>query len=150
MSGITYARDFACTPAELWRWLVESDKLKLWLKGTEEHRYLAPGPVAKGSKFVMSIKEGRRATPYEGEILACEPERALLLRMTGGCGPRPMTIEVGYKLSRLGSSTHVDYTCRMELPPGILWRIMGWIGRAVSRAMIKRFFDGLAKHVERR
>jgi uncharacterized protein YndB with AHSA1/START domain len=149
MTELTYSRVFACRPAELWPWLTESDKLVQWLKGTEEHRYLTPGPLARGTKIAMKIKEGRRSTLYEGELLAVEPLRFLSQRMTGGCGSKPMTIESDYRLTDLGGSTRVDYVCRMILPPGLLWRIMGALGRLMGKAMIKRFFDGLSKLVER-
>jgi uncharacterized protein YndB with AHSA1/START domain len=148
MSEIVYSRTFACRPADLWPWLTESDKLKQWLHGTESHRYLTDGPVVRGTKFEMGIKEGGRVSQYAGEVLACEPRRLLRIVMRGGCGPKPMEMEVEYRLTDEGRATRVDYACRMKMPPGFLWKLMGWIGRGAARLMLKKFFATLASKVE--
>ena len=148
MGDLTYSRTFRCTPAALWPWLTESDKIVRWMKGVEEHRFAEPPPHGRGAKFSMKIKEGGKLSDYAGELLDVEPRRRLRLKLVGGCGPRPMAMEIEYRLSDLGRETQVDYACRMELPPGCLWAILGWIGSKVARAMAKRFFAKLATLVE--
>jgi uncharacterized protein YndB with AHSA1/START domain len=149
MSEITYERTLRASPEALWPWLVEPDKLAQWLPNVETFRYEGASTPGVGSRFLMEVKEGRRVTPYQGEILALEKPRRLSLRMVGGCGPKPFTIDVDYKLSNLGRETRVDYVCRCVMPEGFFWRIMGAIGRFFMKAMLKKTFDRLAARVEK-
>lgn len=148
MKPLAYSRSFPCTPAALWPWLVESDKLKTWLHGMETHVYETSGPVARGMRYRMEIREGRGLSHYAGEVMAVEPERLLSLRVTGGCGPKAMTIENDYRLAPEGRGVKLDYVCRITMPPGILSKIMGLLGPLMMKSMLKRFFNTLEKNVK--
>lgn len=76
--------EFACPPEAVWPWLVESERMKQWMKGLLEIRPLgAPAPRA-GAEYELVIREGGRIEVYCERIVEFEPHRRLAIELTGG------------------------------------------------------------------
>lgn len=149
MSTLTYSQEFAAPPSTIWPWLVEPERIRQWMDGVVDDRPTSEGPLGVGSTFEMDIKEGRRISTYQGEIKAYEPPRRLGLRMAGGCGRTPMTMDVEYRLQDLGNGrTRIDYECALVSPRGFFMRLMAPLFRLLGRAMVKKFFRNLARLLE--
>jgi len=133
-------------PADVWPWLEEPEKQKQWMKGLLSNEPLedARGP---GSRFRMRIKEGRRESGYEGEVVAREPERRLAVKLEGGCFPKDMAMHVDYRLTDLGGRTRLDYECGAEVP-GFWMRLMAGLFKVFGKMQAKSFLRELKRRVE--
>jgi len=126
------------SPDRVWDWLSDFDKKRQWMKGLLEEQWVEGVKGAKGSRFIVKIKEGPSVTPYEGTVLEAQKPRLLRSTLTGGCGKTPMTMEVGYRLIDLGGRTQLDYDCDAKLPAGGLLKLMmpllAWFGKKQARS----------------
>ena len=146
MTALTCKQVFECSPATLWPFLNDADKLKQWMHGVEYKRDISGKGV--GATYVMGIKEGRKVAEYQCVVTAFEPEKRLALRMTGGCGRTPMTMSIDYRLTDLGGRTEVDYSCEFDtskLP--FFFRLLAPLMRLMGRAFVRKFFRSLQKLV---
>lgn len=66
---VEHRTEIACSPEQLWPYLEEPDKQKLWMKGVLSNESTSPGPTQVGSTSVMKIKEGGKVAAYNIEVL---------------------------------------------------------------------------------
>lgn len=129
------------SPEQVWSWLSEFDKKQQWMKGLLEEQWIEGRPGAKGSRFIVKIKEGPSVTPYEGVVLDAQRPRFLRCSMTGGCGKTPMTMEVGYRLIDLGGRTQLEYECGARMETGgflkLMMPLLTWFGKMQARSFHK-------------
>ena len=143
---ITCRHEFNCPPAELWPYLEEPGKIRLWMKGVEENVATSDGPTRPGSTFRMSIREGRRLVIYEGEITAYNPNRLLGLRLRGGCLRPDSIMHVEYRLTDLGERTQLDYVCEVDVRGA--YRVFAFLFGWTAKLQIRSFFRRLGRLVE--
>ena len=128
-------------PEKVWEWLSDFEKKQQWMKGLLEEEWVEGPKGAKGSRFVVKIKEGPSVTPYEGVVLEAEKPRRFRSSLTGGCGKTPMTMEVGYRLIDLGGRTQVEYECDARMEMGGFMKFMmplfTWFGKMQARSFHK-------------
>ncbi|HEV3022726.1 MAG TPA: hypothetical protein VGX76_09660, partial [Pirellulales bacterium] len=72
-----YRAEFRCTPAQLWPFLDDADKMKLWLTTLVDLVPTSKRERTVGTTFDMRVREARGVAHYEGRINAYEPERHL-------------------------------------------------------------------------
>ncbi len=81
---IEYRAEFRCTPWQLWPFIDDAEKQKLWLTTLVDIVPTSQLPRAAGATFDMRVREGRRIARYEGRIHAYDPPRHLGASFWGG------------------------------------------------------------------
>ena len=130
----------------VWDCLTDPEKIKLWMKGVEEHTLTSEGPVGVGSTFQMKIREGSKLRSYDGEFLAYDVNRRMQLRFVGGCTGNMPAMMVDYDLTDLYGRTRLDYLCRTEIKG--FWRVLTPLIKIMGKMFVKLFFRTLKKLVE--
>ncbi len=69
-----------CTPAQVFAYLVDPQKLLLWQSDLISSEILTAGPLLEGSRFQEVRRIGRRETEIRGQISDFEPDRCLATR----------------------------------------------------------------------
>lgn len=149
MSSFTYSVEFAASPATIWPYLEDPDKIRQWMTGVIEDRPTSEGPPRLGSTFEFDMREGGKLVTYEGEITKYEKHRLMGVRMVGGCGKKPMTMHADYRLIPLSADrTRLDYAFRCEPLPGLVFKLMSPFFKLMGKSMIKKFMRNLRGLVE--
>ena len=149
MPEIRYTAEFQASRDAIWPWLEEPEKIQLWMQGVVDDRPTSAPPTRVGSTFEMDIKEGRKITTYAGVITAFDKPAHMGVRLTGGCGKQPMTMDVDYLIRDLGGGrSRIDYRCQMLTPNKLLFKLMTPLMKLFGRMMIRKFMRNLRAHVE--
>jgi carbon monoxide dehydrogenase subunit G len=137
-----------CTPAELWPWLEEPERMKQWLRGLEEVRPVSTGPTRAGYQAKLFIREGRNLSEYDETILEYEPQRRIQLKMEGGCFKGGAML-VDYRLVDVGGGrTRLDYECEAQMRG--FFRLFAPLFIVFGRMQAKSFFRTLRRLAEGR
>ena len=121
---IEYRAEFRCTPEQLWPFLDEPEKQKLWLTTLVDIVSTSRHPCAVGATFDMQAREGRRISRYEGRINAYDPPRHLGVSFWGGSFGRGVVMRVDYRLADLGARTRLRIYAEVDtdtLPAPSAW-----------------------------
>jgi uncharacterized protein YndB with AHSA1/START domain len=147
---ITYADNFACAPARLWRFIEEPDLQKQWMKGLQDNRQTSAGPTGVGATFRMTIKEGGKVAEYDGKLTAYDPPTRLALEMSGGNFPAGMVIFVDYRLTGQNGGTRLDYEARMVAAKKPAWwmRLLLPLGMIFAKMQLRGFMKTLKRLAE--
>jgi carbon monoxide dehydrogenase subunit G len=114
---VDYRAEFRCSPAQLWPFLDDAEKQKLWLTTLVDITPTSEWTRTVGSTFDMRVREGRRVSHYEGRIDAYEPERHLGVSFWGGRFARGVVMKVDYRLADLGTRTRLEYHAEVDTDP---------------------------------
>ena len=132
------AIDIDRPPEQVWEWLSDFDKKKLWMKGLVDEKWNEGPPGVKGSRFEVRIKEGAGVSVYEGTVLEAQKPRFFRSRMSGGCGKEPMTMEIEYRLVDRGGRTTVEYACEPKMKVGgfvkLFLPLLAWFAKKQARS----------------
>ncbi len=146
---VEYRAEFRCTPWQLWPFLDDAEKQKLWLPTLVEFAPTSRLPRAVGTTFDMRVREGRRITHYEGRINAYDPPRHLGVSFWGGRFARGVVMQVDYRVADLGSTSRLEYYAEIDtdpLPAPIKLAIP--IARVFSFFQIRYFIRNLKRLAE--
>ena len=148
MAGMemTHSIEIERPPDVVWRYLDDPEKQKLWMKGLVSNEP-TDDRTGVGSRFKMRIKQGRRISEYEGEVLTYDAPRHLGIKFWGGCMKNMPPMHVDYTLTDLGGRTRVDYKSACE-GGGLGWRIMWVLFRWIAKMQIKGFFATMKRLAE--
>ncbi len=133
---IEYRAEFRCTPEQLWPFLDEPEKQKLWLTTLVDIVSTSRHPRAVGATFDMQAREGRRISRYEGRINAYDPPRHLGVSFWGGSFGRGVVMRVDYRLADLGARTRLEYYAEVDTDT-----LPGPIRLAIPLARVFTFFQ---------
>jgi carbon monoxide dehydrogenase subunit G len=134
------------SPADVWPWLTEPERMKQWMKGLVSVESTDGGPTRAGSTAKVVIKEGGRLATYDEKILEWEPQRLLLVSMTGAHCPG-LEMRCGNRLEDLGGRTrlHYQFECRTTRT---LFKVMGALFGFFAKLQAKSFMRSLKRLVE--
>jgi hypothetical protein len=133
---VEYRADLRCTPGQLWPFLDEFEKQKLWLPTLLEVVPTSQMPWAVGATFDMRVREGRRISRYEGRVNAHDPPRHLGVSLWGGAFPPGVVMKVDYRVADLGASCRLEYYAEIDTEP-----LRGPIKLAIPLARVFTFFQ---------
>jgi carbon monoxide dehydrogenase subunit G len=139
--------EIACAPEQLWPFLDEPEKQKLWMKGLLENEQA--GPRGVGATFRMTIREGRKAEEYRGEVTAYDPPRHLAVRFGGGA-MKGLSMQVDYRLAPLvDGGTRLDYVAAADRAslPWVLKLLMP-LAQLFGRLQLRGFLRTLKRLAE--
>ena len=73
MASFSYSVEIPRPPAEVFRWLLEEDKVPRWTGGLETYERLDDGPLGTGSRVRQVLEVSGRRIDVELEITAYDP-----------------------------------------------------------------------------
>jgi Polyketide cyclase / dehydrase and lipid transport len=111
---IDYRMEVHCTPWQLWPFLDEAEKQKLWLSTLVDIVPTSPIPRSAGSTFDLRVREGRRVSQYEGRINAYEPPRHLGVSFWGGFFHPGLVMHVDYRIADLKDHCRLEYYSEID------------------------------------
>ncbi|HEX3725701.1 MAG TPA: SRPBCC family protein [Pirellulales bacterium] len=133
---IEYRAEFHCTRRQLWPFLDEPDRQKLWLTTLIDVVPTSPMSRSVGATFDMRVREGRRTAQYEGRIDAYDPPRHLGVSFWGGALGPGVVMRVNYRLADLGPRTRLEYEAEVDTE-----RLPGPLKLAIPLARVFTFFQ---------
>jgi uncharacterized protein YndB with AHSA1/START domain len=133
---VEYRAEFRCTPRQLWPYLNEPEKLKLWLTTLVDLVPTSKRMRAVGTTFDMQVREGRRIAQYEGRIHAYSPPRHLGASFWKGTFSPGVVMKVDYRLADLGNRTRLEYYAEINTED-----LPGRLKLAIPIARIFTFFQ---------
>lgn len=133
---IDYRMDVRCTPRQLWSFLDDAEKQKLWLTTLVEFVPTSALPRAAGTTFDLRVREGRRVAHYEGRINAYEPPRHLGVSFWGGFFRPGVVMHVDYRIAEFQEHCRLEYYAEIDFG-----RLRGPIKLAIPLARVFTFFQ---------
>ncbi|MFQ5613511.1 MAG: SRPBCC family protein [Anaerolineae bacterium] len=117
----------------------DEEKLKLWMDGLEETRYLSePDPQNPiGAKFKQRIREGGRLTEYDGEVTAYDKPHHLGVRI----GNNQFGMQVDYRFAATADGTRLDYSAEMVHQTWfarLMGALFGWLTNRILDKQMRR------------
>jgi uncharacterized protein YndB with AHSA1/START domain len=106
--------EIARPAAEIFPYLIEAEKRKLWVQGLEEATPLDDGELGVGSRFRDVIVDHGQRTTVNAEVEKYEPADSLTVRLEA----RGFESHVTYRLHELNGRTRV--ACSIETTFGTL------------------------------
>ena len=73
----------AKSPAEVFPWLLDADKVPRWMTGLKVYEPIEPGPLHVGSRIRQELEVSGHRLSFDLEISRLEPPRAAELRFEG-------------------------------------------------------------------
>jgi len=111
---IEHRAEIRCTPWQLWPFLDDPQRQKLWLTTLIDVVPTSHSPRSVGTTFDMRVREGRRIARYEGRLDAYDPPRHLGVSFWGGAFAPGMLMKVDYRVADLGSSSRLEYYAEID------------------------------------
>jgi carbon monoxide dehydrogenase subunit G len=78
-STVTIAK----TPAQVFPWLIEDDKVPQWMSGLELYEPVEPGPLRAGSRIRQRLSVSGQQLSFELEVTELAPPQRAVLRFEG-------------------------------------------------------------------
>jgi hypothetical protein len=133
---VEFRDEFRCTPAQLWPFIDEIEKQRLWLTTLVDLTPTSELERAVGTTFDMRVREGRKISHYEGRINAYDPLRHIGVSFWGGRFAPGMVMQVDYRLADLGDRTRLEYYAEIDTD-----MLHGPVKLALPLARIFTFFQ---------
>lgn len=131
-----YRIEIRCTPWQLWPFLDELEKQKLWLTSLVDFVTTSPHARTVGSTFDFRVREGRRISRYEGRVSAYDPPRHLGVTFWGGVFRPDMVMQVDYRIADFGEHCRLEYYAEIDLD-----KVRGPRRLAIPIARVFAFFQ---------
>ena len=133
---IAYRAEFRCTPEQLWHFVDDAEKQRLWLTTLVDITPTSRLERAVGSTFDMRVREGRQVSRYEGRINSYDPPRHLGVSFWGGRFAPGVVMQVDYRLADLGTHTRLEYQAEVDTEA-----LRGPVKLAIPLARVFTFFQ---------
>jgi hypothetical protein len=131
-----YRMEIRCTAWQLWPFLDDAQKQKLWLTTLVDIVATSTHPRAAGSTFDLRVREGRRVVSYEGRIDAYDPPRHLGVSFWGGFFRQGTLMHVDYRVANLKNHCRLEYYAEIDTD-----KLRGPIKLAIPIARVFTFFQ---------
>jgi uncharacterized protein YndB with AHSA1/START domain len=92
---------------EVFSYVDDDDKVKLWIGGLLETRRTTNGTPGVGSKFHQKLQIGKRVMELNGELVEYERNRRVRVKIDADM----CEMNVTYTFTKSGASTELAYTC---------------------------------------
>jgi uncharacterized protein YndB with AHSA1/START domain len=139
--------------ATVWSYLVHPENQPLWnpkVKRVAPASFSPPGP---GFRYAITYQmhERARATEFLAEFVRFEPQAKLVIRHTGGLGPRNQIIEEIYDLSERDGGTFLVQTVDIRNSGiNIFFRLLIWFIQRWGKPTGERYLETLRNIIEQR
>ena len=133
---IEHREEIRCTPWQLWPFLDDPEKQKLWMTTLVDVVPTSHSGRSVGTTFDMRVREGRRIARYEGRLNAYDPPRHFGVSFWGGVFAPGMVMKVDYRVADLGASSRLEYYAEIDTES-----LRGPIKIAIPIARVFTFFQ---------
>lgn len=147
---VTYDITIDAPPSLIFDWIENPQKQPLWMKGVIANEPEGSARHEVGAVSRLKIREGGRVAEYRVEVTEYDPPRRLTVVMTGPT-LRGLRIVPSYRLDDLGGGrTALHYECAFAIDkaPGLMMRVMMWIGTKFGRRQLAGFMASLKRQAE--
>jgi len=142
------------SPAEtVWAFLVNPKNLPLW---NPKVKRVSPGSFSSPRlnyrySITYQMRERARATEFMAEFVHFEPLVKLVIRNTGGQGPRNQVIEEIYELSERDGGTFLVQTIDIRNSGiNVFFRFLIWFIQRWGKPTGKRYLETFRDLIEQR
>jgi len=134
------------TPEKVWPYLFEPEKVLQWCLTYQKYKYAGDQHSGPGMRFDVEEKAGGPLMRYTFEVTGWEEKRKLVLKMISGTGVK--AYQQTLLLEKLEEGCRFTFSEEVELPMGVLGKIIGFLGEGMSRSTLRKMLLKLKSLVE--
>ena len=123
---------------EVFAYVDDDDKVKLWIGGLLETRRTTSGTPGVGSRFHQKLQIGKRVMELDGELVEYERNRRVRVRIYADMCEMNAT----YNFSESGGCTKLAYTCDSHYR-GFFYRLFSPLLKRVAQQKLREDFARL-------
>ena len=133
-------------PEKIWPFLVEPDNILKWCITFKKFQYTSDRRGGRGAPFYVEEKAGGPLMKLNFEITEWVENKTLAFRMTSGTGVK--SYEQRWTMEATPPGTKFTFTEQVELPFGIIGKLMGVIAQRSSEAHVREMLARLRSLAE--
>ena len=123
---------------EVFSYVDNDDKVKLWIGGLLETKRTTSGTPGVGSRFHQKLQIGKRVTELDGELLEYEKNRRVRVKMNFNLGE----MDVTYNFTESGGCTELAYTCDSQYR-SLFYRLLSPLIKRMAQQKLREDFARL-------
>ena len=126
--------EIASPPERVWPFFVEPEKVLQWCMTFKRFEYSGSQRSGAGTPIYIEEEVGGRLSRMQFEATEWKENEKLVLRMVSGGSYRSYCQE--YLLERTPSGSRVTFIEAIELPYGVIGKLLGLVGEKMSAATV--------------
>lgn len=123
---------------EVFAYVDDDEKVKLWIGGLLETKRTTSGAPGVGSRFHQKLQIGKRVMELEGELLEYEPNRRVRVKLDSHLCEMNAT----YNFEESGGCTELAYTCDSHYR-SFFYRLLSPLIKRVTQQKLREDFARL-------
>jgi uncharacterized protein YndB with AHSA1/START domain len=135
-----FVAEFERPVEDVFAFVDNDDKVKQWIGGLIETTRDSDQEPGVGSRFRQKIKVGNRIMVMDGELLACERNKLLRVKIESDM----CEMKVNYHFKALNGRTQLTYTCDSTYR-GLVYRLLSPLIRRITQQKLNKDFDRLQR-----
>jgi len=139
--------EIAAPPEKIWHFLVEPEKILQWCITFEKFEYTGEQRSGVGTPFYIEEKAGPMPLmKLNFAATEWEENKRLAFSMTSGTGVKGY--EQRWTVEAIPSGSRFTFAEEVELPYGIIGKVIGLVGQCSSGATVKKMLAKLKSLAE--
>jgi len=126
--------EIAAPPEKVWPYFVEPEKVLAWYATFRRFEYTTDQRAGVGTPVYIEEQTGGGLSRMKFEVTDWKENEKLALRMVSGGNYRSYRME--FSLERTASGSRATFMETVELPYGVIGRLVGVAGERISAAMV--------------
>lgn len=143
---VQWSIDIAAQPDKIWPFLIEPEKILEWCITLRKFEYTSGQRSGIGTPFYFEEKTAGRLMKLNFEVTKWTENEKIAFYMTSG------NFVKGYKqewtVEAIPTGSKFTFMEEIELPYGIIGRILGLFAQFISKATVKRMLTKLKSLIE--
>ncbi len=121
-------------PEKVWPYFVEPEKVLAWYTTFRSFEYTTDQRAGVGTPLYIEEQTGGRLSRMQFEVTDWKENEKLVLRMVSGASYRSYRQE--FLLERTPAGSRVTFMEEIELPYGVIGKLIGLAGERMSAATV--------------
>ncbi len=138
--------EIAAPPQRIWPFFVDPAKVLQWFITFRKFEYTSKPSGAEAASIYVEEKSFGPSMKLYFQIAECKENERLALRMVSGTGVK--SYEQSWSLEAIPAGSRVTFHEEVELPFGIIGKLLGSIGERMSAATVDKMLIKLKTLVE--
>jgi carbon monoxide dehydrogenase subunit G len=138
--------EIAAPPERIWPFLVEPEQVIRWSDTCKKYQYAGEQHTGVGTKYYLEEQAGGPLMKITFEAKEWTVNKKLLLKMISGSGVKDY--QQTYSLEKTTLGSRLDFVELVEMPMGILGKLIGLMAEPMSVKTIARIQLKLKELVE--
>jgi uncharacterized protein YndB with AHSA1/START domain len=123
---------------EVFAYVDDDEKVKLWIGGLLETKRTTSGTPGVGSKFHQKLQLGKRVVELDGELLEYQKNRRVRVKLNFNLGE----MEAVYNFTESGGCTELAYTCDSQYR-SFFYRLLSPLLKRMAQQKLREDFARL-------